>query len=165
MHVKPVDKFKAIRRIDKCIGEMQTKQILSDKASEANSAEVHQETMDTLLNALQTENESLFDVTLTVTAYNYTGNDNYKKAARRSMMMGNFRPSTLYGLQIEGFKSAAVSPVSTLKSQERGINSSSLAAAFPFVRTFVMDNGGILLGENNKTGFPFIFNKIGRAHV
>lgn len=165
MHVKPVDKFKAIRRIDKCIGEMQTKQILSDKASEANSAEVHQETMDTLLNALQTENESLFDVTLTVTAYNYTGNDNYKKAARRSMMMGNFRPSTLYGLQIEGFKSAAVSPVSTLKSQERGINSSSLAAAFPFVRTFVMDEGGILLGENNKTGFPFIFNMWKRGNL
>lgn len=158
MHVKPVDKFKAIRRIDKCIGEMQTKQIISDKASEANSAEVHQETMATLLNALQTENETLFDVTLTVTAYNYKGNDNYKKNARRSMLTGNFRPSTLYGLQIEGFKSASVSPISTLKGQERGINSSSLAAAFPFVRTFVMDEGGIMLGENNKNGYPFIFN-------
>ena len=158
MHVKPVDKFKAIRRIDKCIGEMQTKQILSDKASEANSAEVHQETMDTLLNALQTENETLFDVTLTVTAYDYNADKNFKNKARKKMLTGNFRPSTLYGLQIEGFKSAAVSPVSTLKSQERGINSSSLAAAFPFVRTFVMDEGGIMLGENNKSGFPFIFN-------
>lgn len=158
MHVKPVDKFKAIRRIDKCIGEMETKQIMSEKASEANSAEVHQETMATLLNALQTENETLFDVTLTVTAYNYKGNENYKKNARRSMLTGNFRPSTIYGLQIEGFKSASVSPVSTLKSQERGINSSSLAAAFPFVRTFVMDEGGIMLGENNKNGYPFIFN-------
>lgn len=158
MHVKPVDKMKAIRRIDKCIGEMETKQIISDKASEASSAEVHRETMDTLLNALQTENETLFDVMLTVTAYNYTDNDNYKKNVRRSMLMGNFRPSTLYGLQIEGFKSANVSPISTLKNQERGINSSSLAAAFPFVRTFVMDEGGILLGENNKSGYPFIFN-------
>ena len=158
MHIKPVDKFKAIRRIDKCICEMEMKQIISDKASEANSAGVHQETMNTLLNALQTENENLFDVTLTVTAYNYTNNDNYKKNARRAMLTGNFRPSTLYGLQIEGFKSAAVSPVSTLRSQERGINSSSLAAVFPFVRTFVMDDGGIMLGENNKNGFPFIFN-------
>lgn len=165
MHVKPVDKFKAIRRIDKCIGEMETKQIISDKASEANSAQTHRETMDTLLDALQTENESLFDVTLTVTAYNYTDNENYKKNARRAMLTGNFRPSTLYGLQIEGFKSAAVSPVSTLKSQERGINSSSLAAAFPFVRTFVMDEGGILLGENNKSGFPFIFNMWKRGNL
>ncbi len=158
MDFKTVDKMKAIRRIDKCIGEMETKQIISDKASEASSAEVHRETMDTLLNALQTENETLFDVMLTVTAYNYTDNDNYKKNVRRSMLMGNFRPSTLYGLQIEGFKSANVSPISTLKNQERGINSSSLAAAFPFVRTFVMDEGGILLGENNKSGYPFIFN-------
>ncbi len=158
MHIKPVDKFKAIRRIDKCIGEMETKQIITDKASEANSAETHRETMDELLNALQTENERLFDVTLTVTAYNYTDNENYKKNARRAMLTGNFRPSTLYGLQIEGFKSASVSPLSTLKSQERGINSSSLAAAFPFVRTFVMDDGGIMLGENNKSGYPFILN-------
>ena len=42
MHVRPVDKYKAIRRIDKCIGEMETKQIVADKASEANSAETHQ---------------------------------------------------------------------------------------------------------------------------
>lgn len=165
MHVKPVDKMKAIRRIDKCIGEMQTKQIISDKASESNSAEIHQETMNTLLDALQTENESLFDVTLTVTAYNYLKNDSYKKATRRAMLTGNFRPSTLYGLQIDGFKSASISPVSLLKNHERGINSSSLAAAFPFVRTFVMDEGGIMLGENKTNGYPFIFNLWKRGNL
>ena len=79
LHVKPVDKFKAIKRIDKCIGEMETKQILSEKASEANSAETHRETMNALLDSLQTENESLLDVTLTITAYNYLDDDNYKK--------------------------------------------------------------------------------------
>ena len=104
MHVRPVDKYKAIRRIDKCIGEMATKQIVADKASEANSAETHQETMNALLDSLQTENESLLDVTLTVTAYNYLKNENYKKAVRRAMLTENFKPSTLYGLQIEGFK-------------------------------------------------------------
>ena len=40
------------------------------------------------------------------------------------VMTGNFKPSNLYGLQIEGFKSSAISPVSTLKNYERGINSS-----------------------------------------
>ena len=145
MHVKPVDKYKAIRRIDKCIGEMETKQIISDKASEANSS-------------LQTENESLLDVTLTITAYNYLKDENYKKVVRRAMLTGNFKPSTLYGLQIEAFKSATVSPVSTLKNHERGINSSSLAAVFPFVRTCVLDEGGILLGANKTNGYPFILN-------
>lgn len=165
MHIKPVDKFKAIRRIDKCIGEMETKQIVSDKASEANSAETHRETMNELLNALQTENESLFDVTLTVTAYNYAQNENYKKEVRRAMLTGNFKPSTLYGLQIEGFKSSNVSPMSTLKGQERGINSSSLAAAFPFVRTFVLDEGGTMLGENKTNGYPFILNLWKRGNL
>ena len=165
LHVKPVDKFKAIKRIDKCIGEMETKQILSEKASEANSAETHRETMNALLDSLQTENESLLDVTLTITAYNYLDDDNYKKAVRRSIMTGNFKPSNLYGLQIEGFKSSAISPVSTLKNYERGINSSSLAAVFPFVRTFVMDDGGIMLGENKANGFPFIFNMWKRGNL
>ena len=165
MHVKPVDKYKAIRRIDKCIGEMATKQIVADKASEANSAETHQETMNALLDSLQTENESLLDVTLTVTAYNYLKNENYKKAVRRAMLTENFKPSTLYGLQIEGFKTAAVSPISTLKNHERGINSSSLAAVFPFVRTCVLDDGGILLGENKTNGYPFILNLWKRGNL
>ena len=158
MHVKPVDKFKAIKRIDKCIGEMETKQILSEKASESNSAETHRESLNTLLDSLQTENESLLDVTLTVTAYNYLGDDNFKKSVRRAMLTGNFKPSMLYGLQIEGFKSANISPTSTLANYERGINSSSLAAVFPFVRTFVMDEGGVMLGENKSNHYPFIFN-------
>ena len=132
MHVRPVDKYKAIRRIDKCIGEMETKQIVSDKASEANSAETHRETMDTLLDSLQTENESLLDVTLTITAYNYLKDENYKKA---------------------------------LKNHERGINSSSLAAVFPFVRTCVLDEGGILLGENKNNGYPFILNLWKRGNL
>ncbi|MBR1676253.1 MAG: ATP-binding protein [Clostridia bacterium] len=158
MHLKPVDKFKAIRRIDKCIGEMETKQILSEKASESNSAETHRESLNTLLDRLQTENESLLDVTLTVTAYNYLDDDNFKKSVRRAMLTGNFKPSMLYGLQIEGFKSANISPTSTLSNYERGINSSSLAAVFPFVRTFVLDEGGVMLGENKSNHYPFIFN-------
>ena len=165
MHIKPVDKYKAIKRIDKVIGEMETRQILSEKASEANSAETHRETMHTLLDSLQTENEFLLDVTLTVTAYNYLDDANYKKKVRRSMLTGNFKPSMLYGLQVEGFKSANISPVSTLSNFERGINSSSLAAVFPFVRTFVMDKGGYMLGENKCNHYPFIFNLWKRGNL
>ena len=158
MHIKPVDKYKAIKRIDKCIGEMETKQILSEKASESNSAETHRESLNTLLDSLQTENESLLDVTLTITAYNYFNDDNFKKSVRRAILTGNFKPSNLYGLQIEGFKAANISPTSNLTNYKRGINSSSLAAVFPFVRTFVMDEGGIMLGENKSNHYPFIFN-------
>ena len=102
---------------------------------------------------------------LTVTAYNYLKNENYKKAVRRALLTENFKPSTLYGLQIEGFKTAAVSPAATLKNHERGINSSSLAAVFPFVRTCVLDEGGILLGENKTNGYPFILNLWKRGNL
>ena len=165
MHFKPVDKYKAIKRIDKCIGEMETKQILSEKASESNSAETHRESLNTLLDSLQTENESLLDVTLTITAYNYFNDDNFKKSVRRAILTGNFKPSNLYGLQIEGFKAANISPTSNLTNYERGINSSSLAAVFPFVRTFVMDEGGIMLGENKSNHYPFIFNLWKRGNL
>lgn len=88
-----------------------------------------------------------------------------KAIVRRAMLTGNFKPSMLYGLQIEGFKSANISPDTTLSKYERGINSSSLAAVFPFVRTCVMDEGGIMLGENRTNGYPFIFNLWKRGNL
>ena len=33
-----------------------------------------------------------------------------------------------------------------------------MAAVFPFVRTFVLDEGGVMLGENKSNHYPFIFN-------
>lgn len=158
MHVRPVDKYKAIKRIDKCIGEMELKQITSEQASEANTAQIHRRSMTALLDSLQAENESLLDVTLTVTAYNYLNDANYKKSVRRSLLTGNFKPSMMYGLQIDAFKSADISPVSVLGNYENGINSSSLAAVFPFVRNSVLDEGGVMLGENMDNRYPFLLN-------
>ena len=165
MRIKPVDKYKAIKRIDKCIGEMETREILSDKASEQSSAETHRESLHTLLDRLQTENENLLDVTLTVTAYNYVDKDNYKKNVRRSMTTGNFKTSNLYGLQIDGFKMANICPSTVLGNYTQGINTSSLAAVFPFVRTCVMDKDGVMLGENKSNGYPFIFNMWKRGNL
>ena len=158
MHVKPVDKYKAIKRIDKCIGEMELKQITSEQASEANTAQIHRRSMTALLDSLQAENEALLDVTLTVTAYNYLNDPNYKKSVRRSLLTGNFKPSMMYGLQVDAFRSADISPVSVLGNYENGINSSSLAAVFPFVRNSVLDEGGVMLGENMDNRYPFLLN-------
>ena len=48
----------------------------------------------------------MLDVTLTVTAYNYDDNPNYKRVARRAMQTGNFKTTLLSGLQMNGFNSA-----------------------------------------------------------
>ncbi len=166
MHIKPVDKYKAIRRIDKCVGEMEIKQISSEQASVANTAQIHRNSMTALLDSLQAENEALLDVTLTVTAYNYLAEENYKKSVRRALLTGNFRPSMMYGLQVDSFHAADITPYKKLNNYENGINSSSLAAVFPFVRNSVLDDGGIMLGENMDNRSPFFLNiwKRGNAY-
>ena len=158
MHIAAEEKNRAIRRIDHVIGEMQTKRLTSDRASEANSADSHQETMEVLLTALQQGNENLLNVTLTVTAYKYLDDANYRRSVRRDVLVNNFKLSTLYGLQQDGFVAAGLTPVCKLKSYTTGINSSSIAAVFPFVRTVCMDDGGILLGTSYDSGYPFILN-------
>ena len=158
LHMQPVDKTKAIRRIDKCIGEMEVKQITSEQASEANTAQIHRNTMNALLDSLQAENESLLDVTLTLTAYNYLDNPNYKRIARRALQTGNFKTTLLSGLQMQAFDSACISPETKLSNYENGINSSSLAAVFPFVRNSVMDDNGFMLGENMENRSPLFLN-------
>lgn len=158
MHLKPVDKVKAIRRIDKCIGEMEVRQLTTERASESNTAQIHRSSMNALLDALQSENESLIDVTLTVTAYNHLKTSDYKRGVRRILTTGSFKTSLLYGLQFEGFKAADISPVSRISNYENGINTSSLAAVFPFVRKNVMDEGGIMLGRNADNQCPFFLN-------
>ena len=80
LHVTLEEKNKAIRRIDRVIGEMQTKQLTSERASETSAADSHRETMEVLLEALQRGNESLLNVTLTVTACN-------------PHLQGSYRPS------------------------------------------------------------------------
>ena len=158
MHIAAEEKNRAIRRIDHVIGEMQTKRLTSDRASEANSADSHRETMEVLLTALQQGNETLLSVTLTVTAYKYLNDANYRRSVRRDIMVNNFKLSTLYGLQQDGFVAAGLTPICKLKSYTTGINSSSLAAVFPFVRTVCMDDDGILLGTSYDSGYPFILN-------
>lgn len=165
MNIKPIEKEKAIKRIDKCISEMEVKQMTSEKASETNSAEIHEESMHKLLDRLQAENESLYDVTITITAYDYKSEEEFKKIVKQALTTHQFKVSNLYGLQIEGFKSADISPYSNLSHYERGINSSSLASTFPFVKPFVLDKGGILLGENGFNGYPFIFNLWKRGNL
>ena len=158
LHISPEEKNKAIRRIDRVIGEMQTKLLTSERASESSAADSHRETMEVLLEALQRGNESLLNVTLTVTSYNYLGDADYRRSVRRELTINNFKVSTLYGLQQNAFAMSGLTPTAKLKNYTTGINSSSLAAVFPFVRTICMDNGGFLLGTNYDSGYPFILN-------
>lgn len=157
LKIRPVDKNQAIKRIDACISELETKEVLSKKVSDTKSAFIHKETMLELLNSLQTENENLFDFRIDVTCYNYLNDPNYKRKVKRLLLRDNFRTSSMYALQKEAFLDSYINPYDYRKN-EQGINSMSLAAIFPFIRSYIMDEQGILLGKNKNNDYPFIFN-------
>jgi hypothetical protein len=157
MNVMPVDRAKAIRRIDRTVTEVGTRDN-TVKASEAIDQNTHLSTMGALLQSLQNENELLFDCTVTVTAYNNDCEDlaALRKRIRQRLVAPGFKISGLYARQLDGFISGSITAREPLKNLMRGINSESLAAVFPFVFTSVIEPQGMTLGESG--GYPFIFD-------
>ncbi len=162
--IKPIDKNKALKRIDSCISDLETKEILSEKKSGVLDANIHKETMIELLNSLQAENESLFDVSMSITTYNYLKNSLYRRKVKNAFIRENFKISSMYCNQKEAFMTSWISPY-VYSKYNRGINSMSLAAIFPFVRSYIMDEEGILLGKNKNNDYPFIFNLWKRSNL
>ena len=146
--IKPVDKAKAIKRIDRAVVESATRDV--GKLSEMRSQDTHIQTMDVLQSRIQNENEMLFDCTLTVTGINNTEKDNatFRKEIRRELTTNGFRISYLLMRQYDGFAKSAVAKRSKLKAFERGINSESIAAVFPFVFSTIIDTDGYYLGTD-----------------
>lgn len=155
--VKPVERDKAVKRIDKTIVEIGTRSG-ANKASEMIEQGTHLETMGALLQSLQNENEALFDCTLTVTGYNNSEMTDaaFRKYVRQRIMTQGFRMNILRYRQLDGFISGSVTAREPLKNLMRGINSESLAAVFPFVFTSIIEPRGMTLGESG--GYPFIFD-------
>ena len=157
MNIRPVDREKAIKRIDRTIVEIGTRES-GNKASEMIAQDTHLSTMGALLQSLQNENEGLFDCTLTITGYNNTelSNPVFRKKVRQRIVTQGFKTSMLRARQLDGYVSSSIAAHEPLKSMARGINSESLAAVFPFVFTSIIDTQGMTLGESN--GYPFIFD-------
>lgn len=158
MHINPVEKQKAIKRIDKNILEMETQEIMNTNASEINNANMYLQSMNDLLNSLQNEDESLLETTITITSYNYDNEHNYKKNLKRKIQNKGFKLLNLFCLQNEGLISSLPINNFKLKKYQRSINSLSLASSFPFSKKNIMDEDGIVLGQTTSNNYPFIFN-------
>lgn len=154
MRMKPVPKAKAVHRIDAAILELETKRV--GKESQLQESDAHLETLRSLLEDLQQSDETLFDVTLLVTAYEEGKGNANRKAVKDSLREMGFGFSDLFGRQQEGYVSSFPSEKNLLRNPY-GIQSSALAACFPFCQDMLEDEGGILIGENAKPAFlnPF----------
>lgn len=152
LKIRPVDRLKAVKRIDKVVMELGSREENIKKASELIEKESHVETMGATLVSLQNENEVLFDCSLTITAFNNENEDqiSFRKSIRHRIISEGFKINNLSSQQVNGFLASNISQVRSLKRYERGINSSSLAAVFPFVETSIIDEpNGIILGCNS----------------
>ncbi|MBO5255356.1 MAG: DUF87 domain-containing protein [Opitutales bacterium] len=148
--IKPTNKDRAIKRIDKVCTEIEARENVT-KYSEIIGGGTHIDTMAELLVDLQNGNESLFDCTISVTGFNYGNKDQqaFRKDLRADIARGGFRTTYLGFRQIDGIISSSITRRNRLCRYERGINSKSLAAVFPFIFTSIIDEKGLPLGHNN----------------
>ncbi len=154
MNMKPIEKSKAVRMLDRSLQELLTKNTY--KASDIIDQQTHIDSLVSLLAMLQNDNETLFDVTLHITINENSSNskESLKKRVRSMLAEDGFKISDNASKQIGAFVASGISAFDGLKEYNRSIHASSIAAAFPFVLNYIMDDRGVLLGHSG--GFPVI---------
>lgn len=162
MKLKPVEKFKAIRRIDNAILEIQT-QNMRNRASDNIEKDTHLQSLQELLVSLQNENDILFDVTAIITAYDEKGKNTVKKQVRRRLREMGFGFNEMIGRQKDAYLTSQVCMTDKV-NLSRGIQTSSIAAVFPFISNAIVDDKGVLIGENKLPVFVD-FTKRDDAHL
>ena len=144
MNMKPIGRFEAEKMLDKAIMEMETKVGYSSKTSKKIENQTHLQTLRDLLVKIKNSNENLFNVNIHITCESYM-----KKEMRALLKEYGFRYSEMFGKQVDSFVSSNISRLDTVKHTRRGINSTSLAASFPFISSAMADPGGFYIGYNN----------------
>lgn len=152
--LKPVAQSESERRLDRSIMEMETQAAKRARASTELEKNVHLETLRELLASIKTGNEVLFDTNIYIQV-----EEEQRKLLRTQLMRSGFKYTDLFGKQRNAFIDGNISQRSSCKKFERGINSSSLAAMFPFVSDAVQDPEGFYLGMNNEPVFIDFFKR------
>lgn len=155
MKFKTVEQGESEKRLDKAIlnvrMEMNEKH---GKASDALAIQTHMQTLTELLGYIKTGSEMLMDVNIYMMV-----ETEQKKAFRTQVLRAGFRVYDLFAKQKEAFTNCNVSRRMSLKRFERGINSSSTAAVFPFVSDAIQDPKGFYLGMNSEPVFVDFFQR------
>lgn len=169
MKMRMVDRYKGIRQIDRAIDELREQANSTGKTSRLMELQTHVDTLAEVLAMLQSDNETLLDVNVYVTAYDYELSEqmsmpqagrkksqttmvSMKKQIKRALSEESFRSSDNYMQQFEAYASTQISGYDAYKRVSRGIHSSSVAAAFPFVNMSLSDKNGVCIG--NSAGRP-----------
>ncbi|MCD8089619.1 MAG: ATP-binding protein [Clostridiales bacterium] len=166
MKINPIDRFKAVKNIDRSLMELHGQESMTAKESKIIELQSHIATLQDLLVLLQGDNETLFDVNIYITIYDYDASmrqlnpdlaknmqqNSIKKRIRRILSEQSLRVTDMLFRQFDMFVGSQISAFDPLRKKGRAIHSSSIAAVFPFVYSHISDVGGINLG--NSSGMP-----------
>ena len=156
----PVAQNEAEKRLDRAIMEMESQASKRGKASTMLEKDQHLETLNELLASIKTGNETLLDTSIFLTV-----EEENKKVLRTQLMRQGFRHADMFGRQIDCFISANVSKRNNIKRFDRGINSTSFAAMFPFVSDEIQDPKGVYFGVTETEPVFIDFFKRDKEHV
>ncbi len=163
MKMKMVDRYKGIRQIDRAIDELREQANSTGKTSRLMELQTHVDTLAEVLSLLQSDNETLLDVNIYVTAFDYElsqqlldgktpkkngASVSLKKRIRRELSEESFRSTDNYMQQFEAYASSCISGYDAFIKSSRGIHSSSVAAAFPYVNKSLSDKNGVCIGKS-----------------
>ena len=154
MKFVPMARMDSEKQIDKAIMEMEAKLNKAGRSSAQIDLQTHLETLRELLVGLKNNNQQLYNVNTYIVA-----EDVAKKDVRAMLKQQGFKYSEMFSRQIDGFISSNISRRDVMKSTLRGMPTSTLAAAFPFISNSLQDPNGIYLGDNEYPVFVDFFKR------
>lgn len=151
INATPVALDKAIRQLDRSASELEEQYNKTGRISRQAESEMHYASLKYLVEELGNNNEVMLDTNICITAYDYDENGGeFRRNIRKTINKLGFRTSPMTCRQAEAFRSATLNGFFDNKTiYTQGINSSSLAAAFPFVSNQILEKNGVMLGENS----------------
>ena len=148
----PLQKEKSERVIDRSIVELEARMRSTFKSSKQIDLQTQHETLRDLLNDLKVGNEDLFDVHIHIMC-----EENMKKDVRSILKQSGFKYSEMFGRQFDAFVSTNVSQLDNVAEASRNIQTSSIAAMFPFISSNLQDKKGFYIGNNGAPVFIDFF--------
>lgn len=153
VNIQPIDRYKAEKDLDKSLMEMENRLAKDLRSSQKIDAQNHVETLKELLKGIKGANEQLFNTTIHIVA-----KEEVKKEVRAILRQNGYKFAENFARQVDAFISSNISRLDKLsKSYGRGIQTTSLAACFPFISTTLHDERGIYIGYNQYPVFANFF--------
>ena len=154
MNLTPLSKDKAEGQIDRSIIELEGRMNSVFKSSKQIDLQSQHETLTSLLSDLKLGNEDLYDVNIHISVEGHQ-----KKEMRTILKQNGFKYSEMFGRQKAAFIAQNISRKDDVRDLKRNIQTSGVAAAFPFISDVLQDEGGVYLGKNRYPVFIDFFQR------